>query len=149
MSIAVAGVAGLAAIWMRMPWAAAICALVAFQNALALQGARDRADREAILRVRLAAAFDAMERGDAAVAIGHCIAVLEASFDGPLRKDAVRLLAYAYATGDQWRKLIDLLESGGVLALDPCELEKYQRAARELGRAEDARRLAFLASRLA
>jgi hypothetical protein len=149
MSVAAAVVFGLAAVAMRLPWAAALCALVAIQNSLALQGARARADREAILRVRSAAAFEAMERGDATVAIGHCMAVLEGSSDAVLRRDAVRLLAYAYATGDEWRKLLDLLESGGALALDPCDLQKYQRAAQELGRAEDAQRLAFLASRLA
>jgi hypothetical protein len=50
---------------------------------------------------------------------------------------------------ESWSKLMELLESGGVLALQDGELEKYERAARELGRREEARRLAWLRTRVA
>jgi hypothetical protein len=56
----------------------------------------------------------------------------------------VRLLAYAYATSNDWRNLMQLLESGGAGALAEGELEKFQRVARELGRSEDAQRMGLL-----
>jgi uncharacterized protein HemY len=65
------------------------------------------------------------------------------SNDG-LRKDAVRLLAYAYVAKGAWTPLVRLLESSGATVMDDAEIEKYERAALELGRAEDARRIAQL-----
>jgi hypothetical protein len=64
--------------------------------------------------------------------------------DRRLRRDAVRLLAYAYATSNDWRNLMQLLESGGAEALADGELEKFQHVARELGHAEDAQRMGLL-----
>jgi Zn-dependent protease len=148
-SIGAAVMLGGAALALRMTVPAFICALLAFQNVRASGLARDRANIESILRVRLRAAFDALERGETAIAIGHCCTVLGASTDMAVRKDAIRLLAYAYATGSDWGKLIDLLETGGAQALDDVELEKYHLAVRELGRSEDAQRIASLQIRLA
>jgi Zn-dependent protease len=148
-SIALAVVLGGAALAARMIGPALLCGLLAFQNARALGLARELRNREAVLRGHVRAAYDALERGETSIAIGHCGAVLHASTDPAVRKDAVRLLAYAYATSGDWVKLIKLLESGGVQALESAELEKYQRAARELGRPEDAQRIAFLCSRFA
>jgi uncharacterized protein HemY len=78
------------------------------------------------------------------VAIHHCRTILTGSHNGATRRDAVRLLAYAYATSDDWRNLMHLLESGGAAALAEDELEKYQRAAGELGRSDEARRIGSL-----
>jgi hypothetical protein len=56
----------------------------------------------------------------------------------------MRLLAYAYATSDDWRNLMQLLETGGAGVMAEEELEKFRRAASELGRADDARRIRSL-----
>jgi stage IV sporulation protein FB len=139
---------GCAALLGKLLFPALVCAVVAFQNVRAWGRAREQRNRDGIVRVRLTAAFAALERGEPAVAISHCCTVLRAPADFAVRNDAVRLLAYAYATSSKWGDLIELLESGGISALHEGELEKYQRAARELGRSEDARRIAFLRSHL-
>ncbi len=146
LSIACATALGLAAASSRLMLPVFICGLVAFQNANALRalGARNG---ESILRMRLQAAFAALERGEATTAIGHCHEVLRASTSPATRKDAVRLLAYGYASAEAWGKLMNLLESGGALALEAGELEKYERTARELGRSVEAQRIASLSSR--
>jgi Zn-dependent protease len=132
---------------------AAIGALVALHNAQALlrielsqREAAARKSRGTLVRVHLQAAYEAAARGEARAAIRHCRTVLEDPMELGARRDALRLLAYAYATGGEWGQLIDLLESGGAGAFEPEELDRYERAARELGRAEDARRLALLRS---
>jgi Zn-dependent protease len=147
-SIGAALMLWVATLALRMTVPALICALMVFQNVYALGLARDRANGESIMRVRLQAAFDALERGDTSVAVEHCRIILGASTDAAVRRDAVRLLAYAYATGSEWGRLLELLESGGAQVLDEGELEKYQRAARELGRSGDAKRIASAAGRL-
>ncbi len=123
-----------------------ICGIWAIQNARALRTSTER-NHEAILRVHLQAAFDAAGRGDAALAMRHCRMILDGSCDRATRGDAVRLLAYSYATSGDWRNLVDLLESGGAAALAEGELERYQRAAGELGRSDDARRIGSFAHR--
>jgi Zn-dependent protease len=120
-----------------------ICGIWAVQNARMLR-TQDERNIEAILRVHLAAAFDAAGREDAALAIRHCRTILTGSRDRATRRDAVRLLAYAYAMSDDWRNLVDLLESGGAAALGEGELEKYQCAAGELGRSAEAQRIGSL-----
>jgi Zn-dependent protease len=139
---------GLVALHYRMALPVLLCAVVAVQNVRTPRAAGP-SNREAIVRVHSQAAFDAIERGDAITAAGHCRTVLAASADPATRRDAVRLLAYAYASMDMWSKLMTLLESGGVTALEDGELEKYERVARELGRSEEAKRIAWLRSRLA
>jgi Zn-dependent protease len=148
LSIATVVVIGLLAVHYRMVFPAIICGFVAFQNARGLRTV-EAGNREAIARVHLRAAFDDLERGDTTTAAGHCRAVLDASADPGARKDAVRLLAYAYATMESWAKLMELLESGGVMAFEDCELEKYERVARELGRSDDAQRIEHLRCRVA
>jgi Zn-dependent protease len=140
-SIAIAVALGLVAAHARMLIPTLVCGVLALQNARALQ-IRTDPNADALLRFQLRAAFAAVERGDAAVGIRHCQVVVAASRDRTLRRDAVRLLAYAYATTGDWRRLMALLESDGAAALADGELEKYQRAARELGHDEDACRLA-------
>jgi Zn-dependent protease len=143
LSVGFAVLVGVVALRVRVPLATFLCAFLALQNARSLR-TRDQANREATLCVHVKAAFDALQRGDAAVAIGHCRTVLGASREPATRRDAVRLLAYAYATGNDWGSLVELLESGGVLALDAGDLERYELAACELGRPREAERIALL-----
>jgi hypothetical protein len=126
-----------------------VCMLVVLFSTAALKSARIRRNTEAILRVRLSAAFQALERGETAFAIDHCLAILKSSPDSTMERDTLRMLAYAYATSYQWSDLVALLESGGASALEGNELERYRRAACELGRAEAAQRIALLMSHAA
>jgi Zn-dependent protease len=148
-SIGLAVVLGCAALAARMIFPVLVSGLVAVHNARALGLARELRNREAVLRVHLHAAHDALEREDTSIAVEHCRTVLATSTDPMLRRDAIRLLAYAHATCGDWSKLVALLELGGAEALDGAELERYQRAARELGRFDDARRIALLRGRVA
>jgi hypothetical protein len=127
---------------LQLGLAAIVAVLIALRVAQRLHARPDNDD--AIRRVHLEAASAALERGDTTVAIGHCRAILEGAQDALMRRDAVRLLAYAYATGGRWGQLMDLIESGAPIDLGSGDLEKYERAARELGRARDALRIAFL-----
>ncbi|MCL2448577.1 MAG: site-2 protease family protein [Polyangiaceae bacterium] len=136
-------VGALLALGAKMPLLAFLCGMVALQNARFVRSP-DQGNREAALRAHVQAAFDALERGDAIVAIRHCRIVLGTSCDPATRRDAVRLLAYAFATGNDWCSLVDLLEAGGVRALDASDLERYQIAALELGRPQEAERIALL-----
>jgi hypothetical protein len=148
-SIASATALGCALLIAKAVLPALICGLLAFQNFRAVRVAREQRNREAVARVHLRAAFEALGRGEPRVAIRHFQAILGSSTDLAIRKDAVRLLTYAYATSNDWGRVMDVLESGGAQMLEQGELEKYQRAAGELGRAEDARRIGCLRSRFA
>jgi hypothetical protein len=143
-SIGAAAALGLAAAHGKMLLPMLLCAMWAIQNVRALKTQVTR-NEEAILRVHVQAAFDAAGHGDCAQAIRHCRTVLAATTEQALRADALRLLAYAYATNDDWRHLTELLESGAAAALAEGELQKYQRAARELGHPDEARRIGALA----
>jgi Zn-dependent protease len=148
LSVACAVALGLVAVHSGMTLPALLCGLVAFQNVRASPPIQGN-NCDAILRVHLQAAFDANERGETDTAMRHCRTVLGAPASPALQKDAVRLLAYAYASTGAWGRLMDLLESGGVLALERGELEKYELVACELGRSEEARRIALLRNRCA
>lgn len=143
-SIALAAILGAAAVYVRAPILLLICFLVALQNVRALPHARSRRNVEALMKVHVQAAFDALEAGDAPKGVTHCLTVLAASKSPASRREAVRLLAYAYASTESWAHLMDLLESGGAMALEDDELVKYERAARGLGRAREAARIASL-----
>ncbi len=148
LSIGFAAVLGLVAIHFQMTFLGFLSGIVAFQNAQALRGLNAK-NRESIARARLQAAFEAIERGETRTVVGHCRAVLSESTRPEARREAVRLLAYAYASTEAWGELMEVLESGGLVALEDGELERYERAARELGRSEEARRIALLRGRVA
>lgn len=145
LSILSATVIGAAALASRMVIPVLFCGLIAGQSAWALRVDRDRA----VARRRLQIAYEALERGEAATAKHHCLVLLSFGAGRHVRKDAVRLLAYAYATSDEWVHLLALLEEGAAALLPEEELNTYERAATELGRAAEARRIAALRGRLA
>ncbi len=101
--------------------------------------------REARSKACLAAAFEAIDRGDERRAIEDCVSVLVHSRDEGIRREAVRVLAYAYATSGAWDGLMCLLEEGGASMIAREDLARYAHAARELGHEEDADRIAALA----
>jgi hypothetical protein len=95
----------------------------------------------------LEAAHDALERGDTVVAVEHCRVILGSPTDPALRRDALKLLAYAYATTERWWLLVDLIESSAG-ALGDADLDKYEHAARVLGRCRVAESIAMARARL-
>jgi Zn-dependent protease len=133
----------IAALFAHAAFPALLFGLLGLQNARGLR-ARDADQRETLARVYVHAAYDAAERDEPSTAIHHCLTALRLSSEVTTRKDALRLLAYGYATTDAWRPLLRLLESGGAQAMEDAELATYEEAARELGRTEDAKRIAML-----
>jgi stage IV sporulation protein FB len=119
-----------------------LCAYLALHNFHALATLHHNVNREALARAHLTAASDALQRSEPGVAIAHGRTILASSRSPEIRRDAVRLLAYAYATRDDWALLMELLESEVADSLEPEELDRYLRAAGELGRAADVTRLA-------
>lgn len=134
---------GVVAVWVRMPLAMLVCAMLAFQNARGLRARIDQ-NRNMLEQVHVQAAFDAAVRGDTVIAIRHCRTVLSSSQDEGRRRDAIRLLAYSYAENGDWPNLLRHLESGGAAVLAEDELEKYESVARELGHPEEANRIGSL-----
>lgn len=142
-SVAFAIAFGVTALCLGFAFAAFVGGLLALQNARGLR-IGDPRQRDAALRAHLDAAYAAAERGDARIAVGHCVLVLRSTPEPTLRRDAIRLLAYSYATSGSWAPFMVLLESGGARTLGRMELGRYERAARELGRVEVAQRIAEL-----
>jgi Zn-dependent protease len=142
-SIGLALVLAGAALVVHMALTALVCGLVAFQSARGLR-TRNAERRERTARDLVTAAYAAATACDPRAAAGHCITALAISADRATRTDAVRLLAHSYATMDSWRPLVEMLESGGSVAMGDDELARYERAARELGRDADAERIAVL-----
>jgi Zn-dependent protease len=142
-SIALAGLGGLFAFQKGQPYIAVLAGLFLFQNFQALRALGSTKD-DAPLREDLQKAYAALERSDANTAARHARVVVEQAADPALRTDGVRLLAFALLLGGSWGPLMQLLEAGGAELISDDELEKFERAASELGRAEEARRIGEL-----
>jgi hypothetical protein len=140
-SAVLAVVLAIASLAAHSAFPALLCGLLALQNARALR-ARETESWDALARGHLTAGRAAIERDEVTVAIQHCVEARRMSSDPAVGSEAARLLAYAYALTGTWRSLVRLLESGGAVGMDDAELEKYERAARELGRVADAERIA-------
>lgn len=142
-SIAIAGLGGLFAFQKGQPYIAVLAGLFLFQNFQALR-ALGAAKDDAPLREDLRMAYAALEKSDANTAARHARVVVEQAADPALRTDGVRLLAFALLLGGSWGPLMQLLEAGGAEVIADDELAKFERAASELGRAEEARRIGEL-----
>jgi stage IV sporulation protein FB len=140
-SIALAASIGLVFLLRGSPFFALLPALFAVQNIQALRGASDR-ERDLPLRAVLKSGFDALEKGDPSLGVRAANDVLARAADPGLRADALRLLAYGHLLTGSWGPLMELLESPAATAIDDAEMEKFERAARELDRPEEAGRIA-------
>jgi Zn-dependent protease len=140
-SAGLAVVLGVGALLAHLGFPALLCGVLALQNARGLR-ARETEKEEMLARFYLSAAFEAAQRDDLRGGIEYCRHALLVSSNRDLRGDAVRLLAYAYVATGAWRPLVQLIESADADTMGDAELEKYERAARELGRVEEA---AFIA----
>jgi Zn-dependent protease len=120
-------------------WIAVLCGLFLFRNFQGLrQGERVRAEMD--LYERLKEGFAALQRQDGPAAIEHAEVVLEHTGAAELRFEALRLLARARILEGQWGALMALIERCR-LELGPSELEQFEKAAVELDRPEEARRI--------
>jgi len=112
-----------------------------FYNVLALRAGAGRAGElalEPLLREGLAA----VDASDAKTALRNSDIVLASTPSPELRREALRVRAIACLSSGAWGPLMNILESEDADALGRAELAKFERAARELGRPEEARRIA-------
>jgi Zn-dependent protease len=118
-----------------------LLAMFIAQNVRGLNAGNDM-EREAPLRETLRAGYDALARGDTASAVRAGHAVLQGSGYAAVRADAVRLLAFAHLSAGAWGPLMDLMESPASRAIPDDEMGKFEQAARELDRPDEAARIA-------
>jgi Zn-dependent protease len=138
-SMAMCVVAIAASLRFGWTWGAVLSGLFLFRNFQGLrQGDRMRAELD--LYERLKEGFAALQRQDGPAAIQHAEIVLEHTGAAELRFEALRLLARARILEGQWGALMALIERCR-LELGPSELERLERAAEELDRPEEARRI--------
>jgi len=118
-------------------------ALFAFQNFQALRAVPPPQDDTAI-RENLQRAYAALERHDGETAVHHARFVVDNARDPVMQSDGVRLLAFALLLIGAWGPLMQLMENGGASMMADDELAKFERAASELGRGEEAQQIASL-----
>lgn len=139
-SIVLAVGLGLFAVLIRWWFSVAMAALFAYQNYVALKGAPEM-HSDATIREELKHATEALQRDDGEAAARHARFVLAESGHPGLRKEAMRLLAYALLLNGAWGPLMRLMETDGRAVLTDEELAKFERAAFDLGRPEEAGRI--------
>ena len=61
-----------------------------------------------------------------------------------MRADAIRLLAYGHLVSGNWGPLMEILESPAANAIGEEEMTKFERAATELARPDEAARIAHV-----
>ena len=140
-SLVLAGGIGVVALVKGAQFPALLAAMFSFQNIQALRQGTVH-EREAPLRERLDAGFRALDQGDAEAGVRAASEVLAHAGTMELRVDAIRLLAYGHLLRGAWGDLMRILESPAAAAIGDVEMEKFERAARELGRSEEAAQIA-------
>ncbi len=145
-SIALAVALGAAGVAYGQYYLAMLLGMFVLANVRALRARGDQ-KRDEPLAADLRAGFDAIARGDTGEAARRARDVLAAARTNPTRVDAVRLLAFAHLYSGAWGPLVDLMESPASAAIADDELAKFEHAARELGRPEEAERIAAVRAR--
>jgi len=135
-SIAFAVAVGAAALYVRWLWIVLLAALYVHQNVRSLRAVRAVED-ETPRFDELAAGFKAIEAGNGHEAIRIAESLLEKTRLVEVRLGAIRLLAYGRLLEGQWGTLMQLLESARS-EIGPQELERFEQAARELERPDEA-----------
>ncbi|MGO8994890.1 MAG: metalloprotease [Polyangiaceae bacterium] len=131
----------LLALLFRQTYGAFLAGIFAVQNVQALRAATSR-ERDAPLVALLKLGFDALGRGESAEGIRVGRDVLSRATDAAVRSDAVRLLAFGYLLARDWGELMQLMESPASGAIGDAEMAKFEQAARELERPDEANRIA-------
>jgi Zn-dependent protease len=142
LSIVIAGLALLFAVVTSQVWLGFLAALFTWSNVQAYRQAGQRA-LDAPLAAAIEKAYAALDRQDGAEAVALLRPVLAAPAAPELRQIGVRLFAYGLLLEGRWAELMPLLQREHA-ALGAEELARYAKAARELGRPEDAAQIDVL-----
>jgi Zn-dependent protease len=145
-SFVVATLVAIYALLARQMYGAFLAGLFAVQNVQALRAKSSR-ENDAPLLELLKSGFGALDGGDPSQAVRIAQDVLSRATDPSVRTDAVRLLAFGYLLTKAWGELISLMESPASGAIGEGEMAKFEQAARELGRPEEAERIAAIRQR--
>jgi hypothetical protein len=139
LSIVIAGLALVYAVVTSWLWLGFLAALFTWSNVQAFRQVDQRAV-DAPLAQAIEKAYGALDRQDGAEAVALLRPVLLPGASADLRQIALRLFAYGLLLESQWGELLPLLERERE-TIGVEELSRYAKAARELGRPEDAARI--------
>ncbi len=152
-SILVALLVGAAAlVFMQGLFPVLMAGLFIFQNVKALRANSSASGAvassvpkvdEAQLAAALGEAYAALDREDGATAIRLTEPVLVHASSPELKVTAIRVLAYARMLEGHWGHVMSILERFSPV-IGQEDMEKFERAATELGRSEDASRIRTL-----
>jgi Zn-dependent protease len=138
-SIVVAGLAGLAALYLKWIFPGVLAALYIVQNVRGLSMHREPTD-DGHLEPMLAEGFAAIAQGEGHRAIALGEQVVSAATNMETRRKGLQLLAQGRLLEGHWASLMQLLEAVSV-ELGAGELQRFEQAARELDRPEEAARI--------
>lgn len=132
-------IAGLALVWAAInaqAWLGLLAAMFTWSNVQAYRQI-DQRKLDVPLAEAIEKAYGALDRQDGAAAIALLRPTLAAGTTLELRQIGLRLFAYALLLEGQWGELLPLLDrERDVIGAE--ELARYAKAARELGRTDDA-----------
>ena len=130
---------GLSGLFTRFAFLCVFSAFIVLQNVRALQ-VLTKVDAEKPLHGEIDEGFREIEKGNGARAIAIAEGVFSRSATYDVRRSAIKLLAYGRLMEGQWGQLMQLLEATRI-ELGADELARFEQAARELDRPDDAARI--------
>ncbi len=122
-------------------YGAFLAGLFAFQNIQALRATTSR-ENDAPLREVLKTGFGALERNEPVEALRLAEEVLSRATDPAVRRDGARLRAFGFLHARRWGELASFMESADAKLIGDDEMSKFEETARELGRPDEAGRIA-------
>ena len=130
---------GPAALIQKWLWFCFVCGFIILQNVRGIQ-VLSKLDAEGPLQGELEDGFREIEKGNGVRAIAIAEAVFGRSVSYEVRRNAIKLLAYGRLMEGQWGPLMQLLEAARI-ELGADELSRFEQAAKELDRPDDAARI--------
>ncbi|MFO0666229.1 MAG: site-2 protease family protein [Polyangiaceae bacterium] len=130
---------GVASLLQQWVWFCLLTAFIVMQNVRGIQ-LLSKLDAEQPLQGELDEGFREIEKGNGVRAIAIAEAVFGRSISYDVRRSAIKLLAYGRLMEGQWGPLMQLLEAARV-ELGADELARFEQAAKELDRPDDAARI--------
>jgi stage IV sporulation protein FB len=146
-SIATGGLFILYGVHLGSTWIGFLGAMFTYMNVQALMQAGQRAV-DAPLAQAIEKAYAALDKQDGAAAVALLRPVLKPNAAPELRQLGVRLYAYGLLLDEQWDALLTVLDVERA-AVGAEELDRYAKAARGVGREEDAARIDAIRTTLA
>ena len=126
-------------------WLGALAAFFTWANVQAFRQV-DTRNADAPLAEAIEKAYLALEKHDGAAAIELLRPVIVPQASDDLRATALRIYSYALLIEGQWDELLPTLQKNAAL-IGPEELTRYAKTAHELGRTEEAEKIAALIPR--